>query len=192
MLKTMIMKKAIVKFNNLILTCSIIFLLGTGCVELEEQPKDFPSPENFFGTVGQIESALTGAMGRIYSQWGNYSYGWGPFHDDQIYDRDLVFSSGHGNSNWRAHYGAIAIINNVIDALNEDKLGPTVAQEEKDMLMAQAKFLRGFNYFWLVRLYGAVPLITEETDLVAGEIVRDPIADVYGLIVSDLQEAIAH
>jgi hypothetical protein len=183
------MKKIILNFKNQISIITVIFLFGVGCVSLEEKPLDFTSPENFYGTVGQIEASLTGAMGALYSQWGNYSYGWYEFQDDHIYGADLVFSSSHGNWCWSAHYSAIAILNSVIAALNEDKLGPTVSQADKDLLMAQAKFLRGFNYFWLVRLYGDVPIITEETDVVAGEIVRNPIADVYGLILADLNIA---
>ena len=57
------------------------------------------------------------------------------------------------------------------------------SQEEKDLLMAQAKFLRAWNYFILVRYYGDVPLITETTDVNKTEITRAPIADVYALIV---------
>lgn len=186
------MEKNKIKLRNPILVFGIVLMLGAGCVDLEETPMDFPSPENFYGTVGQIESALTGAMGSLYSQWGNYSYGWGPFHDDHAFGRDLVFSEFHGNWVWNCHYRALGIINNIVAALNEDKLGPTVLQAEKDQLMSQATFLRAFNYFSLVRLYGDIPLITEETDLVGGEIVRDPIADVYNLIVSDLQTAIAN
>jgi hypothetical protein len=183
------MKKFILNFKNSISFITIILLFGVGCVSLEEKPLDFTSPDNFYGTIGQIEASLTGAMGALYSQWGNYSYGWGPFHDDHIYGADLVFSSSHGTWCWEAHYGAVAILNSIIAALNEDKLGPTVPQEEKDKLMAQAKFLRGFNYFWLVRLYGDVPIITEDTDVIAGEIVRDPIGNVYDLIVADLKVA---
>jgi hypothetical protein len=183
------MKKIIFNLKHSISIITVILMMGVGCVSLEEKPLDFPSPENFYGTVGQIEASLTGAMGALYSQWGNYSYGWGEFHDDHIYGRDLVFSSTHGNWCWSAHYSAIAILNSVIAALNEDKLGPTVSQDDKDLLMAQAKFLRGFNYFFLVRLYGDVPIITEETDVVGGEIVRDPVADVYNLIIADLTVA---
>lgn len=186
------MKKVIKKLKNPILISGVFLLLGIGCVNLEEEPIDFPSPENFYGTVGQIEAALTGSMGNIYSLWGGYSYGWGPFHDDHAYGRNLVFSASHGNSVWSRHYRAIGILNSVVAALNEDKLGISATQEEKDILMSQAKFIRAFNYFFLVRLYGDVPLITEDTDLVAGEIVRNPIVDVYALIVADLQVAIAN
>ncbi len=186
------MKKVIIKFKNSILIYGLILLLGTACVKLVEEPKDFPSPENFYGTVGQIEASLTGAMGRLYSKWGNYSYGWGPFATDHKRGTDLVLSESHGNWVWRAHYGAIAILNSVVQALNDDKLGTSASQETKDELMAQTKFLRAFNFFILVRLYGDIPLITEETDVVGGEIFRDPISVVYAQIIADLEVGIAH
>ena len=72
------MKNIIIKFKNLMLMGSLIFLFSIiGCVSLDEEPLDFPSPENFYGTEGQIVSGLTGSMGRLYSQWSNYSYPWG-------------------------------------------------------------------------------------------------------------------
>ena len=57
---------------------------------------------------------------------------------------------------------------------------------------AEAKFLRAFAYFKLVRLYGDVPLATsvvgpEETDIL---FTRVPVAQIYEQIAADLQEAI--
>ena len=52
-----------------------------------------------------------------------------------------------------------------------------VTQEVKDELMAQAKFLRAWNYFCLVRLYGDIPLILKIRILSITEITRQPIAD---------------
>lgn len=171
---------------------TIIFLLSVGCVSLDENPKDFPSPENFYSTESQIISALTGSMGTLYAEWEVYSYGWYEFHTDQNDDADLAFTANHGKGNWQAHYKAIGILNSVISALNEDKLGDTVPQEKKEELMGLAKFLRGFNYFFLVRLFGDVPIITEETDLIAGDISRQPVKDVYSLIEADFTVAISN
>ena len=180
-------KMNITRLKGLIFAGTVFFLLTFGCVSLEEEPKDFPSPENFYKTEQQVISALTGSMGRLYSQWGNYSYPWGAFHTDYNDNSNLVFQSSHNNWIWRAHYGALAILNSVVEALNEGKT--EVTEAKKNELMGQAKFLRAFNYFSLVRGYGDVPIITEETDVVGGEISRQPIADVYALILSDLQVA---
>ena len=83
------------------------------------------------------------------------------------------------------HYEAIADLNPAIKALNDGKL-TTTSQEDQDSLMAQARFLRAWNYFMLVRYYGDVPLITETTDPTSAEITRAPIAEVYDLIINDL------
>jgi len=174
--------------KELICISFTLFLLTFGCVSLDEDPMDFPGPDNFYATEGQIVSGLTGAMGSLYSQWGNYSYGWGAFHDDANANSNLAFTGGQANWIWRAHYRAIANLNPIIESLlsEESTIAPGMIPE----LMAQAKFLRGFNYFTLVRGYGDCPLITEETDLVNEEISRNPSQEVYDLIISDLTTAI--
>ena len=185
------MNNRIMKIKNLVLVFGALLFINVGCVDLEETPKDFTGPSNFYNSPGQIEAAFVSAMSRLYSEWDVYSYGFGDFaHDDQLWGGNLVISDNHGSGLWRAHYRAIADLNPAIQALLDDKLGSSASAAQKDELMAQAKFLRAFNYFNLVRLFGAVPLITEETDVVSGQIVRAPIGDVYSLIESDLQYAV--
>jgi starch-binding outer membrane protein, SusD/RagB family len=172
---------------------SVMVLFTPGCVELEETPLDFASPDNFYKSVSQIEATFASSMNRLYGEWYGYSYSYYHFeNDDQIYGGDLNFDDTHGNELWRNHYRAIADINPVIKALNADVLGTTVDQAMKDELMAQAKFLRGFNYFFLVRMYGDLPLIIETTNVVSDPVSRSPITDVYALIESDLQFAVAN
>ncbi|HLF32736.1 MAG TPA: RagB/SusD family nutrient uptake outer membrane protein [Cyclobacteriaceae bacterium] len=183
------MKNLAIRLKSFKVLASVVAAVLAGCVSLEEKPKDFPSPDNFYNTEEQIVSALTASMANLYSQWSNYSYPYQVYHTDYNDDANLVFSASHANWVWRAHYAAIANLNSAIKSLNEDKLGPTVSQDKKDELMAQAKFLRGLNYFYLVRCYGDVPIITEETDVVGGEISRQPISEVYALIQTDLQVA---
>ena len=187
------MKNRINKIKNLILLVGILLLINIRCVDLNESPKDFTGPSTFYRSSKQIEAAFASSMQRLYSEWSSYSYGWGAFvNDDQMYDGDLVLDDEFATDFWSAHYRAIADLNPAIKALNADVLGTSATQEEKDALMAQAKFLRAFNYFNLVRLYGDVPLITDETDVIADEIKRNPKVDVYALIESDLLFATQH
>lgn len=60
--------------------------------------------------------------------------------------------------------------------------------------MAEAKFLRAFAYFKLVRLFGDVPLATSVVGPTENELLftRVPATQIYQQIVSDLQEAIAN
>lgn len=187
------MKNRIVKIKSPLLVFGILLLINIGCVELDETPRDFTGPSNFYNSPAQMESAFVSAMARLYGEWSAYSYGhWNFESDDQMFGGELVFSDDQGSDLWGAHYRAIADLTPAIKALTVDKLGPTIGQDVKDGLMAQAKFLRAFNYFSLVRLFGDIPLITEETNVVSDEILRTPIVQVYALIEEDLLFAIAH
>ena len=189
------MEKRIVKIFNLVLLSGVLILLTTRCVKLEEEPMDFVSPDNYYTTASQIESSFVSAMQRLWGGWQFYDwqgYPEWPALDEQVYGGDLVIDAYFASGCWEVHYEAIADVNPAIASMVEDKLGTSVTQEEKDMLMAQAKFLRGFNYFWLVRLYGDLPLITEATDVVNEEISRSPVSEVYDFIVSDLLFATQH
>ncbi|MEO5601082.1 MAG: RagB/SusD family nutrient uptake outer membrane protein [Cyclobacteriaceae bacterium] len=184
------MKNIVVKIKNLVLMFGVLLLVNIGCVDLDETPKDFTGPAYYYNSVGQIESAFASAMARLYGEWSAYSYGhWNFESDDQMYGGELVFSDDQGSDLWGAHYRAIADLNPAIKALSIDKLGNSATQEEKDVLMAQAKFIRAFNYFSLVRLFGDIPLITEDTNVETDKIIRNPIVEVYALIEKDLQFA---
>lgn len=85
---------------------------------------------------------------------------------------------------WAMFYNVIFRSNSVLE--NLDAAGPSATQFE-----GEAKFTRALSYFNLVRLFGDVPLIDKvisptDTDYFD----RDSTADVYALIVSDLQTAI--
>ena len=58
---------------------------------------------------------------------------------------------------------------------------------------AEAKFLRAYAYFKLVRLFGEVPLVTEIVGPTEREALytRVPVAQIYNQITEDLQEAVS-
>ena len=174
---------------------SVVLLLFTArCTKLIEKPTDFVGPDNFYNSPSQIESAFTASMDVLFGGWTFYDWYRYPQifdMDDQVYEGDLVIGDDLGNDCWTKHYRAIADINPAIKALNDGKL-TTTSQEDQDILMAQAKFLRAWNYFMLVRYYGDVPLITETTDATSTEIARAPIAEVYDFIVNDMLFATQH
>ncbi|MBL7698242.1 MAG: RagB/SusD family nutrient uptake outer membrane protein [Chitinophagaceae bacterium] len=170
-----------------------VIISAMSCKKLTEKPISFVEPENFYTTPSQIEATFAGAMNRLWDYWGGYGYGMGNFVNDDQYDGgDLVIGNNHGSDLWSAHYAAILNLNSAIRAMNAGNLGASATPEELDVLMGQAKFIRAFNYFMLVRMFGDIPLITETTENpTTAEIVRSPIADVYALIVSDFTEAAA-
>lgn len=162
------------------------------CQDLDENPEGFVNPQNYYSTITQGESALAASMHALWNYWGaGYSYGYPHFiHDDQLMDGDLNIGNGFANDLWNQHYLALNNINGVLKAIKDDRLEANAASI--DQLAAQARFLRAYNYFALVRLYGDLALITEDTPDPVNEPVseRTPVAEVYNLIESDLLYAI--
>ena len=59
--------------------------------------------------------------------------------------------------------------------------------------VGEAKFLRGLSYFKLVRVFGAVPINLTATPSTTDNsiLARQPVGDVYNVIISDFQDAIS-
>ncbi|GHT15890.1 hypothetical protein AGMMS4956_16920 [Bacteroidia bacterium] len=87
-------------------------------------------------------------------------------------------------------YSSIALANDAIKQIEEHPLSASLTQDKKDLLIARAKFIRGYNYFQLVQLYGEVPLILTTDASSIDKTTRKSIDEVYTQIVSDLTAAI--
>ncbi|MDO3628363.1 RagB/SusD family nutrient uptake outer membrane protein [Mucilaginibacter sp. BT774] len=168
-----------------------ILILLSSCKKLQEEPKSVITPNNFYTTTTQIQSAYTASMSLLWSRNQGYSAYMDDFNqDDQIVRGDLNISENYGAELWAAHYSALLNINTAIKALKKGLVG--VDQGQIDDLMGQGKFLRAFNYFMLVRIFGGVPLITEDTpDPVNVKMARSTVQQVYDQIISDFTDAIA-
>ncbi len=61
----------------------------------------------------------------------------------------------------------------------------------RDIVVGEAKFLRAWAYFELVSMWGDVPLYTEPIESASGYKAKSPAADIYTLILADLNDAAA-
>lgn len=99
-------------------------------------------------------------------------------------------AGGRANALWTGYYGLINKCNSAI--ANIDTLSTIVATEDiKQQSRAEVKFLRGYAYFMLVRLFGNVPIIdTIYADPAAQQVVpQSAPAQVYAFIEEDLNFA---
>lgn len=89
---------------------------------------------------------------------------------------------------WTSAYRVINAANGVVENVPEIAMDETLKQR----IVGEAQFLRAFNYFNLVRLWGDVPLrlkqITGAGDEL--ELARRPASEIYEVIIVDLKEAI--
>ncbi len=106
---------------------------------------------------------------------------------EKIYDNfEYVKDHWLMNQYWTGHYTLINLCNNVIADIDSVKATdqPTLINK------AEAKFMRAYTYFDLVRAFGEVPKIDFKIRTAAeGNIPKSSVADIYALIDADLQEA---
>lgn len=164
---------------------------------LQEAPKSLAA-ETFYNTAAEVEAATNaiyaalrsdGSMKSLYPiQQETYSeliFGrgsYGPLNDHTGLDNTNVTRVGQM---WDAFYLTIRNANLVIQNAPS---GTSLSQADKNRFIGEAKFLRAFTYFHLVRNWGGVPLRTE-ANMLEPNIKRTPTDQVYQLIQEDLKFA---
>ncbi|MBR4827121.1 MAG: RagB/SusD family nutrient uptake outer membrane protein [Bacteroidales bacterium] len=135
-------------------------------------------PEWYFGDIAS-DDALKGGQ--------NVADG------PDLYDIDnfkVVSNNGIILQFYRAQYQGVARANLAIDQVSAIEVDDTFTEAVKTRFLAEAKFLRAYYYFRLVRLFGGVPLVT--APVYGSENWIQPRASVpaiYDLIFSDLKDA---
>lgn len=100
----------------------------------------------------------------------------------------------HFYETWSMLYAGIDRANLVLDRIPKMELYNSGTDNEKrdlNRMIGEAKFLRGFYYSELVRLWGDVPYKTKFTE--TGDKLSNPLTDKYEIytnIIKDIQEAI--
>ncbi len=105
---------------------------------------------------------------------------------DVFRNNSLLPSSQYVSIMWSGPYSYIYNANACIEGLDKATgLTPSI----KSQLMGESLFLRAFLHFYLVNLYGDVPLITSTDYALNTNKPRDPAATVYAAIIKDLLQA---
>lgn len=176
----------------------------SGCDDfLREEPTSFINPSTFFKTEADATAAVVAGYD-FYGGFNATTYGWWrdfvfeALHDDfvirqlgnsnNIREQSLYRDFNSSNDNFSQVYS------NFFEGINTfcvaiDGISGMEDFQNKNTLIAEAKFLRAFSYFTLVRLFGRVPIISKS--LAADEVREIPRAsstdEVYSLIISDLE-----
>lgn len=162
---------------------------------LEEVPLSNISPENFYTDADEAQMAVNSIYQSLKSTaitgWETKAITSDIKRAAGYNDREGLGRYKHTPNNtliyniWRHHYDALNRANIAIVNIPEDMEGGS-------MVLGEAKFLRAFLYFNLVRFFGDVPLIDKPFVSLDGlEVPRDPASEVYQLIIEDLDYAIS-
>lgn len=199
----MIIKKNINTYSCLI---SLILLFSSSCKKMVDvaDPVDTITTNKVFATDDQALSAMAG----VYSQMINVGYGGGNLTNGfacgattllgSNSSDELVYYGGNTNPTsltrvessplWTTAYQAVYGANGVIEGI-EASTAPTLTDGMRKRLTGEAKFVRAFAYFYLVNLYGDVPLALTVDFNKTVHMTRTPKAEVYAQMIKDLQDA---
>ena len=164
---------------------------------LEQQNNNATSTANFGTSAEQVRSAINGAFHPVTGTffWGRIVHTGALLRSDEFnvfpFGSNTAMSTFQGNPGdrwatepWQELYKSIARCNNIIINSDADAIG-----DEYNSLVGQAYFLRAFDYWYLVNLYGNVPLITDLPDLDNLLVNQASPQDVWNQIIADLEMA---
>ena len=185
-----------------ILLLGVILFATTGCKKLlEEQPRTGFTP-SFFTTNDGIQGGIAGIYSSFRGQWATQV--WTQLFNEGI-DESLtaaVSDVDHwatyntpqikaNTSNYEGFWNTLFIDINTANGVLQYGVDADIPAATKTQLLAQAKFLRGFCYFYLVTTFGAVPLHTTFNTSPSTADAPAPLADLYAQMIKDFTEAAA-
>lgn len=101
---------------------------------------------------------------------------------------NLSTSNGSVSAQWENYYNVVTAANLAISRVDEI---PGLSDAEISKGLGEAKFLRALSYFNLVEHFGDIPLVLDEITSSQTDFSRASESDIYSLIISDLDDAIA-
>lgn len=200
------MKSLVKNINKLFLSGAIVIASGCSSFLDEEDPSNI-APSTFFTVPEHAEAAVYG----IYENLRFHGNGAGIFSANfqmldafsgtaetetgqnsdlnNLYSFQLTGDNLHLSQWWRELYQGIGNANLAIERIPEI---PAIKEADMIKWVGHAKFLRALHYFWLVQLWGDVPLLTKPIFSFTSPDVtpsRTAAAAVYALIEEDLLAA---
>lgn len=197
------MNRNIIKFAVAGLT---MLTMGSCSDFLDKDVKGYATDENYYNTQYKMQSALDAVYDELQSDaYNDQEWRFGEACSDNVLNTDEGLSSHMGQlvnfrfntsnnwikQRWRVNYYGINRANQVIHNINRVKISTDSynAYSEIRRIYGQAKFLRAFYYFNLVKTFGGVPIRPEKEGVDSLVIPRSSLAECYAYIEKDLREA---
>jgi len=171
---------------------------------LELVPEHQISNNVFYKSQNDFDRALIGAYSSIRGLYSgsailyaaelrtdNAEINWSsPSVDEMQFEQNALTSTNNTvRGIWNTCFTTISRCNTILARIDEVDFDATA----KNKIIGEAKFLRAFSYFYLVQLFGEVP-VNEQVfgnpgEIQAADLTRKPVEQVYELIVTDLTSA---
>ncbi|RZK40698.1 MAG: RagB/SusD family nutrient uptake outer membrane protein [Pedobacter sp.] len=200
---------------TLYICCAIGLSMATSCKKfLDEKPISVSTDLTFWKNESDADKGVAGGYALLRKTLNKANglafYAYGDLPTDEFSSANLYRFDNIARINWGipvaaaetwdammqmrrydTHYSAIDQANRCIKfipAIGNDKFSSV---EAKNNLLGEAYFLRAFNYFYMSRIWGDVPLTIESGTITeAVDIPRSKAADVLAQCIKDVNTAI--
>lgn len=181
-------------YNFLLILLSALLVSTTSC--LKEEINDTPNP-SLIQNEDDVTALLLGLYGR-FNDGAAFKYEGVTMYllagDDMYSDGGSIFGAysgktftdSHTGPMWNSMHATVASTNEVMATLDRLELDSAFEAQAR----GEAEFIRAFCYYYLVRLYGGVPLRTETVNYNSDFYkARNSVDEVYAQIFTDLKSA---
>lgn len=191
----------ILNIKNLAIATVLLICVASCDTFLNRPTEDSYTIDGFYQTDEQCFQSVN----PIYnSPWYDFQRGFVKIGDvlsgniyystDNAYQSFVLKSSDTDLRNASASLWSVnAYCNGIVENINL-KAGPGVSEATKNTVKGEAMTWKAMTYFYLVRCFGAVPIIHNNAEIISSNqsnsLPRNNIADVYTYIIKTLEKAI--
>ena len=199
------------KFQDVLIVILMIGMLlwASSCEkELNQYPQDQFAEGSFWANETNVMIALTGVYRgavkynkgeALPSDWWTYG---GIILLDAAADNAITSSNYYERltngellpdnpvvlNYWQASYERIAICNNFLDNIGKVSMDET----RKKRVIAEVRFIRACQYFYMSQYWGSVPLVTKTLTLdEANNVTKAPKTEIVQFVITELNESTA-
>ena len=190
----------------LLISSTLIAILGSGCKKdfFNRPPENALTVGTYYQTVAQVQASTDilyaapwfGLNGKALLAIGDLQSGNAACYagTDGAFDAFRDLSEGNATqsvqSAWDALYTVVAQANELL--INLPGAATAVPKATVNNALGEAHLIRGLAYFYLVRQFGNVPIITNPTNDASTftSVPTNPVTDIYKFIIQDMAFAI--
>ncbi|HVU94016.1 MAG TPA: RagB/SusD family nutrient uptake outer membrane protein [Puia sp.] len=196
------------QYKNLLLVSCFLLAIGSGCKKdyFNRPPENALTVGTYYQTVAQVQNSTDilyaapwfGLNGKAFLAIGDLAGGNAACYSgtDGSFDAFRNLSEGNATqtvqSAWNALYTVVAQSNELLINLPGAATTAGIPTATINNALGEAHLIRGLAYFYLVRLFGNVPIITNPTNdaNTFTSVPTNPVTDVYKFITNDMGFAV--
>jgi len=188
--------------KSLFVVIPVFLLSTTGCNDfIDRDPLSELAPGTFFKTKGDMNSWVNGMYDELQNtlmgnqigvlEWGDLrsdNYNATGYGDTRVYMNAI--DASQAQYNWESLYRVVDRCNVAIERF---PLIPNTTPADYNDNLGQSHGIRALMYFYAIRVWGDVPLVTNAWDgnLESSRVGRTPVNEVKAQILADIDKAIS-